>query len=62
LCEFTTTTLEIPFETTEVSNSGRGSAGNLATRREPIPEDRSNNRGGEGGPEEFNISIELEQE
>jgi hypothetical protein len=50
------TTLEIPIKTTEVPNSGRGSAGSLTTGREPVSEDRSNNRGVEGGFEESNIS------
>jgi hypothetical protein len=36
VCEFTTTTLEIPFETIKVSYLGRGSPSNLTTRREPI--------------------------
>jgi hypothetical protein len=40
-----------------VSNLGRGSASNLTTRREPILEDKYNDRGAQGGPEESNISI-----
>jgi hypothetical protein len=46
----------------EVSDLGRGSVGSLATRREPISENRSSNRGAQGGPEEYNISIKPEQE
>jgi hypothetical protein len=62
VCEFTTTTFEIPFETTEVSYLGRGSTGILATRKEPISEGRSSNRGAQGRPEESNISIKQEHE
>jgi hypothetical protein len=47
-CQFTATTFEIPLETSEVSDPGRGSAGSLATRREPIIEDISRNRGSQG--------------
>jgi hypothetical protein len=54
--------LKYTFETTKFSNSGRGSVGSLTTRRESIPEDRSINRGVEGGSKEFNISIEPEHE
>jgi hypothetical protein len=46
----------------EVSDPSRGSAGSLATRIEPISENRSCNRGSQGRPEEYNISIKLEQE
>jgi hypothetical protein len=56
LCEFTATTPQIPFEATKVSNTGKGSTGSPTTRREPVPEDRSSNRGGEGGSEEPHIS------
>ena len=56
LCEFTTTTSEIPFEVEKVSYSGRGFAGSLTTGRELVSANRSNNRGFEGGFEESNIS------
>jgi hypothetical protein len=46
----------------EVLDPGKGSPGSLATRREPISEYRSNNRGAQGIPEEYNISIKKEQE
>jgi hypothetical protein len=46
----------------EVSDPGRGYAGSLATRIEPISEDRSSNRGAQGIPEEYNVSIKLEKE
>jgi hypothetical protein len=47
---------------TEVSDPGRGYVGSLATRIEPISEDRSSNRGAQGRPKEYNISIKLEKE
>jgi hypothetical protein len=47
---------------TEVSDPGRGYARSLATRIEPISEDRSSNRGAQGRPKEYNISIKLEKE
>jgi hypothetical protein len=62
VCQFTSTTFEIPLETTEVSDLGRGSVGSPTTGREPILEDRSNNRGAQGRPEESNISIKPEQD
>jgi hypothetical protein len=54
------TTPTIPFEAIEVSNSGRGSTGILTTRREPVSEDRSNNRRAKGGSEEPHISTKPE--
>jgi hypothetical protein len=48
--------------TTEVPDAGRGSAGSLATGREPVSADRPSYRRVEGGFEEFNISAEPEQE
>jgi hypothetical protein len=61
VCQFTATTLEIPFATTEVSNPGKRLYRNPTTGREPISEDRSNHRGVEGGSEELNIPAKLEQ-
>jgi hypothetical protein len=46
--------------TTEVSDTSRGSAGSLATGREPVPADGPNYRRIEGGFEESNISAEPE--
>jgi hypothetical protein len=60
VCQLTTPTLKISLTTIEISNIGRGSAGSLATRREPIPTDGPHYRGIEGGFEEFNISTEPE--
>ena len=55
ICQFTTPTLKISFTTTEVSDTGRGSAGSLATGREPIPAYIPIYRRIEGGFEESNI-------
>jgi hypothetical protein len=56
ICEPIVATLEILVKTTEVPNSGRGPARSLTTRIEPVSADRSNNRGDEGGFEEYKIS------
>jgi hypothetical protein len=40
VCQLTTPTLKISPMTTEISNVGRGFAGNLTTGREPVPVDR----------------------
>ena len=55
ICQFTSTTLEIPLATTKISNPGRGSAGIPTIGRESISEDRSIHRRVEGGSEELNI-------
>jgi hypothetical protein len=47
--QLTTTILKIPIVKTKVLDTGRGSAGSLATRRKPISKDGSNHRRAEGG-------------
>jgi hypothetical protein len=42
VCQLTTPTLKISLTTTKISYTDRGSAGSLATGREPIPIDGPN--------------------
>jgi hypothetical protein len=60
VCQFTTPTLKISFTTTKFLDIGRGSVGNLATRREPVPTDGPKYQRNEGGFEEPNILDEPE--
>jgi hypothetical protein len=50
------TTHEVPFDTTKVPNSGRGSAHSPPAGRELVLVDRSKNRGSKGGFEYSHIS------